>query len=140
MYFLLLALLAVASAVDLRRREIPDWIPVVVLAAAVGAKALGFHPVPAWQMAVGLVVGFAGPFALFALGGMGGGDVKLSAAVGAALGFPAVLVFLGLFFVFGAGLSLAGRALGARETAQAPAMFAALLALLAVVPLASLAS
>jgi prepilin peptidase CpaA len=43
------------------------------------------------QAGLGLLVGFAIPFALFALGALGGGDVKLLAGIGAWLGAVAVM-------------------------------------------------
>src|SRR5207253_1261418 len=44
---------------------------------------------------IGLLVGFAIPFVLFAMGALGGGDVKLLAGVGAWLGpWGAIKIFL----------------------------------------------
>jgi prepilin peptidase CpaA len=75
-----------ATADDLRRREIANWIPAVALAG-------GF----AWQISqsgwkgsldalLGSAAGFGVFLVFYMLGGMGGGDVKLMAGFGALLG------------------------------------------------------
>lgn len=95
---LLAALLALACATDWRSREIPNALN---LAIALGAplwwwaSGLALWPDAAWQVGLALIVlaAFAG---LFALGAMGGGDVKLIAAL--ALWFPLPL-FAGLLAV-----------------------------------------
>lgn len=79
------AALVVATATDLERRIVPNW---VVLPAAVAVLALQTvaHPSPVWAIGA---VGAAGFFFLAALaypGGMGMGDVKLALLIGALLG------------------------------------------------------
>jgi leader peptidase (prepilin peptidase) / N-methyltransferase len=79
------AALVVATATDLERRIVPNWV-VLPAAAAVLALQTVAHPSPVW--AVG-AVGAAGFFFLAALaypGGMGMGDVKLALLIGAMLG------------------------------------------------------
>ena len=78
-FFLLLA----SSFVDLKRREIPDWVSGSIAALTL----LHFRP----EYLLGLIP------ALFFLaaavrGGFGGGDVKLTAACGLVLGLPAALM------------------------------------------------
>ena len=78
-FFLLLA----SSFVDLKRREIPDWVSGSIAALTL----LHFRP----EYLLGLIP------ALFFLaaavrGGLGGGDVKLAAACGLVLGLPAALM------------------------------------------------
>jgi prepilin peptidase CpaA len=79
-------LLSLACVSDLRTRRIPN---VLTLSAAVAALiyhfAAGGWPAAGWSLA-GLFVGALLFFPLFALRGMGAGDVKLLAAVGAWLG------------------------------------------------------
>jgi len=79
-------LLALACVTDLRTRRIPN-----VLTFSAAAGAVLFHLVTGgWQAAgwsiVGLFVGALLFLPMFALRGMGAGDVKLLAAVGAWLG------------------------------------------------------
>jgi leader peptidase (prepilin peptidase) / N-methyltransferase len=79
------AALVVATATDLERRIVPNWV-VLPAAAAVLALQTVAHPSPVW--AVG-ALGAAGFFFLAALaypGGMGMGDVKLALLIGAMLG------------------------------------------------------
>ena len=81
----------VASIEDLRRRQIPNWIP---LAAIAGGLAIAFRD-QGWSGAgsslLGLVTGFVVFFVFYALGAMGGGDVKLMAGFGAVLGWSLIL-------------------------------------------------
>ena len=79
-------LLALACVTDLRTRRIPN-----VLTFSAAAGAVLFHlATGGWQAAgwsiVGLVLGASLFLPMFALRGMGAGDVKLLAAVGAWLG------------------------------------------------------
>lgn len=157
MYWIAVAAIAIAAGFDLRRREIPDAIPLVLLAFAVAAKAMGFHPATWADIGVGASVAFLASAALFFLGGLGGGDVKLLGALGAALGARAFLPFAiatGLFGGLAALLQRRGRGeSGARlsghgsddpdrepdpdpELAYAPVMLAGLLSLLPLVWLA----
>jgi leader peptidase (prepilin peptidase) / N-methyltransferase len=92
------AALVVATATDLERRIVPNW---VVLPAAVAVLVLQTvsHPSPVWAIGA---AGGAGFFFLAALaypGGMGMGDVKLALLIGAMLGRTTpVGVMLGLLF------------------------------------------
>ena len=92
----LLAVLAILAAVwDLRWRRIPNWLtlPGIVLGLALS----WFLEVPGiWQSLQGLGVAFAVYFFLYVLRGMGAGDVKLMAAVGATAGLAN---WLGILFL-----------------------------------------
>ncbi|MBL8656077.1 MAG: prepilin peptidase [Altererythrobacter sp.] len=101
-YYGLLGALAIALLVavgtDLARREIDNWLNLAIaLAAPVfwWAGGLELWPDIAFHVAVALVT-FAVAAGLFAIGQMGGGDVKLIAAL--ALWFPPAL-FLNLLMV-----------------------------------------
>jgi prepilin peptidase CpaA len=90
---LLLAVLvsAIAAAWDLRTGEIPNGLTALGAAATLVAVALGAPDLGALMraistMATGLLIVSIVPVMLFRAGGMGGGDVKLLAVVGAALG------------------------------------------------------
>lgn len=89
-----LALLGIAGWFDLRTREIPDVLPLALLACAVAAHALDWDQVTWGDAALGAALGLALPAVLFYAGGMGGGDVKLLASLGALVGWPAVLELL----------------------------------------------
>ncbi len=75
-----------ATADDLRRRQIANWIP---LAALAGGFAWQFSQSGWWgglYAVLGAAAGFAVFLVFYLLGGMGGGDVKLMAGFGALLG------------------------------------------------------
>lgn len=86
-----LTLLVWAAAQDLRSRRIPNWLTFsLVLSGIAQSIAFGAIVSPAGSL-LGLAVGFAIPFVLFAMGALGGGDVKLLAGVGAWFGPQAAL-------------------------------------------------
>lgn len=86
--------LAVATFTDLRSRRIPNWLVLPFLVAGVGVSAW----VHGWQGVAQSLEGFALGAAvfglLFCLGGMGMGDVKLCAAVGAWVGPSQLMIAL----------------------------------------------
>ena len=103
---LLAAMLLAASVHDLSSRTIPNGLNLAVALLAIPywwAVGLALWPDAALQIAVAALV-FAAFAGLFALGAMGGGDVKLVAAI--ALWLPAQAVFALLFI-----MSIAGGAL-----------------------------
>lgn len=100
--------LLIAAWTDIRRREIDNWLTSgIALVAPAYWFALGLEPWPdmALQAAIGLGVFVVFAF-LFAIGAMGGGDVKLLGAL--ALWFPwqALLVLLVLMSLLGGALTL----------------------------------
>ena len=111
--FFPLATLGVALAAcftDLRSRRIPN-----VLTFGAAAAALVLHTVlGGWQGAgtasTGYLVGLALFIPFFLLGGMGAGDVKLVAAIGAWLG-PMQAVWVVLFASIAGGILAVGVAL-----------------------------
>lgn len=78
--------LGVAVFTDLRSRRIPNWLvlPFLPLGIAVSAWFHGWHGV--LQSLEGAAVGVVAFGVLFVMGGMGAGDVKLCAAIGAWIG------------------------------------------------------
>lgn len=91
-----LAVAALAVVWDLRTRRIPNAL---TFGAAGAGLAFAVYAGGPWGLAAaagGWLVGAALFFPLFALGGMGAGDVKLLAALGAWLG-PADTVWLAIF-------------------------------------------
>ncbi|MBM3793190.1 MAG: hypothetical protein FJW31_03795 [Acidobacteria bacterium] len=93
---ILVAVAMAAAVTDLRSRRIPNWLTVsaVVAAFAVRAALSGWTGVLA--AAMGFALAMAIYAALFALRVMGGGDVKLMAALGAIAGPANWLV---IFFI-----------------------------------------
>jgi prepilin peptidase CpaA len=84
--------LAVATVTDLHRRIIPNWLVFPFLAAGltVSGGLGGWHGIGQSLLGVGLGLLLFG--VLFWMGGMGAGDVKLAAAIGAWVG-PGQLFF-----------------------------------------------
>lgn len=102
----LCAIVCVAGAYDLRYRRIPNWLNLtgVVLGLAFNSLLAGWHGF--FQALLGLALAFAIYFSLYLLRGMGAGDVKLMAAVGAIAG---PVAWMGIFLVtalFGGVVSL----------------------------------
>jgi prepilin peptidase CpaA len=109
-----LIVLAVATFTDLRNRRIPNWLVLPFLLAGIvvsplrpdwggnwGGSGLRFSWHGLGQSFTGLGLGLLIYGFLFCLGGMGGGDVKLCAALGAWIG--PVQMFWALFFTSLAG-------------------------------------
>ena len=97
------ALAAAAVAFDLRSRRVPNVLTFGAAAVAVVIQGLngGWPGVAA--AVFGWLAGAALFFPLFALGGMGAGDVKLLAAFGAWLG-PAGALWTGLIGALAGGV------------------------------------
>jgi prepilin peptidase CpaA len=85
-----LLLLVLSACWDLKYRKIPNWatLPGIILGLGLNGLHGGWAGMKASGM--GFLVGFAALLILFVLGWMGGGDVKLMAAVGALKGYPFV--------------------------------------------------
>jgi len=108
-FILLATTLLIVSFIDLQHKIIPDVITLPGIVAGIVASLL-ITPVGIVSSILGVVLG-GGLFFLIAVisrGGMGGGDIKLVAMIGAFLGWQAVLItiFLGAFTGAVAGLIL----------------------------------
>lgn len=81
-----LIVLSVATFTDLRNRRIPNWlvVPFMVLGLVASTWLHGWHGLG--QAFAGLGLGLLLYGFLFWMGGMGAGDVKLAAAIGAWIG------------------------------------------------------
>jgi prepilin peptidase CpaA len=101
----LIALVAVAW--DLKTRRIPNALTFGAALAAVLVHGYAGGAAGAGLSLGGWLVGAAFFLPFFALGGMGGGDVKLLAALGAWLG-PSTIVWVALYSsIAGGGMALA---------------------------------
>jgi prepilin peptidase CpaA len=78
--------LALATLTDLRSRRIPNWLvlPFLLIGIAVSVGLHGWHGLGQSLAGIGLGALIYG--VLFWMGGMGMGDVKLCAAIGAWFG------------------------------------------------------
>ena len=118
-YLTAIAIALGCSAVldELRRGAISNWINLTAIAGG-----LLYHSVhQGWRglamSSGGAVLGFAIFLALYCLGGMGGGDVKLMAAFGALLGPLGILTAAVLASVIGGLMAAASTALRRRRKA-----------------------
>ncbi len=105
-----LAVVAVATYTDLRWRRIPNWLvfPFLLAGIVVSAALHGWHGLG--QSFEGLGLGLLIYGILFWMGGMGAGDVKLCAAIGAWIG-PQQLFFAMIVTAIAGGLIVLGYAL-----------------------------
>jgi prepilin peptidase CpaA len=96
-----LAVLAVATFTDLRSSSIPNWLvlPFLLAGIAVSGWLHGWHGIGQSFAGLGLGVLIYGFF--FCLGGMGAGDVKLCAAIGAWIGPGQLFIALVLTGIVG---------------------------------------
>ena len=111
-----------ATAHDLRSREIPDGISLALLVFALAAASLGWNGLTWMNLAIGFGVGLCVSATLFYLGGLGGGDVKMIAALGAALGWLGILQVLFWMALSGGALALVAAARGQKDFAYGPAI------------------
>lgn len=116
------ALVLIAAMVDLRKREIPDTIPLLLLAWAVTSTAARWHEVGWASLLLGFGAGLGLGLILFCLGGLGGGDVKLLAALGAAVGLQSLWSLLFYVALAGGVLAVIAKLRKQRELAYAPAI------------------
>jgi prepilin peptidase CpaA len=128
-----LGLLIVATISDVRSREVPDWVSVVIglvglLSAALDWLGIGLEWVLAGG-ALGLVIGYS----LFVFASFGGGDAKLIAALGMIVGPVGLLIVLFGMAIAGGVLSLVAILRGQRDYAYVPAITAGFVAYVALV-------
>jgi prepilin peptidase CpaA len=92
-----------ATITDLHSRRIPNWLvfPYWLAGIVVQGVLFGWHGVVQSLAGAGVAIGIFG--GLFMLGGMGAGDVKLCAAVGAWIG-PVRMLFALIFTALAGGV------------------------------------
>jgi prepilin peptidase CpaA len=115
--YMAIALGCSAVVEDLRRGAISNWVNLTAIAGG-----LLYHSIhQGWRGLAascgGAVLGFAIFLAVYCMGGMGGGDVKLMAAFGALLGPLGILTAAVLASVIGGLMAAASLALRSRRKA-----------------------
>ncbi len=107
-----LLVLVVATFTDLRSRRIPNWLVLPFLVAGVVVAGC-LHGWPGLGKSLeGMGLGLLLYGVLFLMGGMGAGDVKLCAALGAWIGPRQLVVALLLTGIVGAIMALCWAAMG----------------------------
>jgi prepilin peptidase CpaA len=101
-----LIVVAVATVTDLRTRRIPNWLVLPFLLAGITASTwlLGWQGLGRSLMGFGLGLVLFG--VMFFMGGMGAGDVKLAAAIGAWVGPKQLFLALVLTAIVGGIMAL----------------------------------
>jgi prepilin peptidase CpaA len=99
--------LAVATVIDLRSQRIPNALTIPTALVALAYHLLFQGPQGLWFSFAGLGLGLGLMLAPFLCGVMGGGDVKLMAAVGAWVGPQVVLTAFLLTSLAGGAYALA---------------------------------
>jgi prepilin peptidase CpaA len=100
---ILLSLIVIpAAALDIKTRRIPNWLSLSGVVLGIALNVFLFETSGLWFSLEGLGLAFAIYFVLYLLHGMGAGDVKLMAAVGAVAGPPYWLLILVLTSLAGA--------------------------------------
>jgi prepilin peptidase CpaA len=90
----LFAMLAWAAVTDVRDRKIRNWLTFTLMITGLIQSLTVLRTVNPGSAFLGMLCGFGLTFLLFAIGALGGGDVKLLTGVGAWLGpLPTLLVF-----------------------------------------------
>jgi prepilin peptidase CpaA len=102
-FIISLAAVIIAVIYDLKDGRIPNWVTLPVMTAGVtyhycstGLQGLGFS-------IAGLLIGFSIFLVFHIMGGMGAGDIKLMAALGALLG-PRDILFTAAFTAIAGGV------------------------------------
>jgi prepilin peptidase CpaA len=80
-----------AAAIDLRIRRVPNVLTAGIALVGLGLAVMGLGRVGLWLSLAGCLVGLGVMLPGYLIGAMGGGDVKLLAAVGTLLGPGATL-------------------------------------------------
>jgi prepilin peptidase CpaA len=93
---ILLLIVCLAAFYDLRYRRIPNWVVLMGLLLGLGANTFLSRWAGLERSLLGAGLAFLIYFPLYLLRGMGAGDVKLMAAVGAIVGWAD---WIGIFFL-----------------------------------------
>lgn len=105
---LLVTALVIVSFIDLDHKIIPDAITLTGIPLGI-LTSLVISPVSVWESVLGVILG-GGLFffiAVISSGGMGGGDIKLMATLGAFIGWQSILITIFLASCLGSMVGLA---------------------------------
>ncbi len=133
----ILVALAIIVVTDLRARLIPDVVTLPALAWAIGV-AVADGRAAASLVGASVVGGALWVLAVIARGGIGGGDVKLGAVIGAALGWESAVLVLAVSQLVGAVIA-AGLLLTRRGTRRTRLPIGSVIAILAALTILSAA-
>lgn len=115
----LISLMVIVFVSDVHYMIIPDKVLIVFTLLLVAERF--FLPLtPWWDSLAGAAAGFILllVIAIISRGGMGGGDIKLFAVIGLAVGTKLLLIAFFLSTLFGAVFGLAGMAIGKIKTGK----------------------
>ena len=104
--FVLIGLATVAATIDARCRRIPNWLNLIIAITGLGFAMKGQLNMGIGTSLLGLLCGFLLLFPAFAIGAMGGGDVKMLAAVGTWTGPLGIVIVLLAATVAGAIIAI----------------------------------
>jgi prepilin peptidase CpaA len=105
-YIFLIILLGAALYYDYKETKIPNWLTVAGMATGLGYYLLGYGINGIWFSLQGLAAGFLILLVIYLLGGIGAGDVKLFAAIGAMGGVQTTLYILSYSIICAAVIGL----------------------------------
>jgi Flp pilus assembly protein protease CpaA len=112
---------------DVREREIPDSISLLLLVTGLLATGLSWHSLNWMEALLGVLLAFVITFPFTLLDGIGGGDLKLVSGLGAWLGPVAVLSLLFWSALAGTISAIIARSRNQKDFAFAPAIAAGLI-------------
>jgi prepilin peptidase CpaA len=90
-YSMLIALILIAAIYDAVTQRIPNWTSLIIVALGLGWNIFSAEGLGIQDSGLGLLAGFVLMLPSYVFGGMGAGDVKLIAAIGAVVGINLVL-------------------------------------------------
>lgn len=102
-----IGVLAVIAYHDVRTRRIPNALSLTIAALGLTRIAFAGDVVAGWYTLAAATVTFAGTFAMFRCGVIGGGDAKMIPATALLIGYRDLLDFLFLMSLCGGALALA---------------------------------
>ena len=103
---LVCVVLIVAAYIDGKQLRVPNWITYPMVFSGLIFNSFAVHGMGFWWAVVGMFVGLLCLLPLYAVGGMGAGDVKLMAGIGAWLGWRITLYSFVATVVVGAVMAV----------------------------------